>query len=75
MSVIWEKQEYDLPVRSSFSLRLAAYELSCVVDEVPVRFVDEEAVLSDAFKLTNADDGRSMIIQLEESHLAFIVTK
>ncbi len=55
--------------------RLAAFELSGVVKEVPVKFVSKEEVLGDHYKFSNADGGRSIIIQLDDNVLAYVIAK
>lgn len=53
--------------------RLAAYILSGVIDKAPVVFVDKAAVEADRFKMSNSDRGKSIIMHLPESNLAYII--
>ncbi len=55
--------------------RLVAFELSGVVDEVPVRFATKEEVQGDFYKFSNADEGRSIVIQLNDSPMAYVLAK
>jgi hypothetical protein len=55
--------------------RLAAYELSGNVEIVPVKFVSEEEVISDTFKYSTLSDGKSIIMEIKDTPLAYIVKK
>lgn len=55
--------------------RLAAVELAAVMDSIPVKFVSEAEVLADRFKFTGASDGRSIIVTVAKSPLAYVISK